>query len=194
MAALIKQAYLVMAAAEVVGAEGTGDVLIEDGQIVAIAPFLTDIPTDAEIIDGRGQFLGPGLIDLYSQSGEPGDESRETRASLRQAAAAGGFTRIGLLPNAKAVTDSVDAIAAIQQANRTPANQAPASQTPANIQLLPWSAITLGAKGEQLTELAELAQTGPVGFTDGLPIANKALLRRLLEYAQPLQKPIMLWP
>ncbi|MGB7486961.1 MAG: dihydroorotase [Phormidesmis sp.] len=194
MAALIKQAYLVMAAAEVVGAEGTGDVLIEDGQIVAIAPFLTDIPTDAEIIDGRGQFLGPGLIDLYSQSGEPGDESRETRASLRQAAAAGGFTRIGLLPNAKAVTDSVDAIAAIQQANRTPANQAPASQTPANIQLLPWSAITLGAKGEQLTELAELAQTGSVGFTDGLPIANKALLRRLLEYAQPLQKPIMLWP
>ncbi|MGB3571413.1 MAG: amidohydrolase family protein, partial [Phormidesmis sp.] len=42
--------------------------------------------------------------------------------------------------------------------------------------------------------LAELAQTGSVGFTDGLPIANKALLRRLLEYAQPLQKPIMLWP
>ncbi len=184
MAALVKQAYLLMAAAEVVGAEGTGDVLIEDGQIVAIAPFLTDIPADTEIINGRGQFLGPGLIDLYSQSGESGDESRETRASLRQAAAAGGFTRVGLLPNARVVTDSVDAIAAIHHEN----------QNQADAQLLPWSAITLGAKGEQLTELAELAQTGPVGFTDGLPIANKALLRRLLEYAQPLQKPIMLWP
>ncbi len=200
MAALIKQAYLVMAAAEVVGAEGTGDVLIEDGQIVAIAPFLADVSTDTEIIDGRGQFLGPGLIDLYSQSGESGDESRETRESLRRAAAAGGFTRVGLLPNAKMVTDSADAIAAIQQANqlpaKTPLTKIPPANTPplANIQLLPWSAITLGAKGEQLTELAELAQAGAVGFTDGQPIANKALLRRLLEYAQPLQKPIMLWP
>ncbi len=186
MAQLIKKAYLVADSADV-EADGTADVLIESGQISAIAPFIADPPPEAEIIDGRGQFLGPGLIDLYSQSGEPGHESRETHASLQQAATAGGFTRVGLLPNAQPVVDSVDAIAAIHRSNQL---KNPAQQT----QLLPWAAITLGAKGEQLTELAELAEAGALGFTDGLPLTNKMLLRRLLEYAQPLQKPIALWP
>ena len=185
MAQLIKQAYLVSASADV-DADGTADVLIEEGRISAIAPFITDVLPETEIIDGRGQFLGSGLIDLYSQSGEPGHESRETLASLRQAATAGGFTRVGYLPNTQPVVDSVEAIAAIQQdkfAEKTTCTK-----------LLPWAAITLGTKGEQLTELAELANAGALGFTDGLPLTNKALLRRLLEYAQPLQKPIALCP
>ena len=59
---------------------------------------------------------------------------------------------------------------------------------------MPWAAITLDAAGEQLSELAELAEAGSVGFTDGQPITHLGLLRRLLEYAQPLQKPIALWP
>lgn len=190
VAELIKQAYLLTAAAEMTGADGTGDVLIEDGRVRAIAPFLTDLPPDTQVIDGRGQFLGPGLIDLYSQSGEPGHEARETHESLRAAAAAGGFTRVGLLPTVPGnvgtlAIDEVDAIAAIYQKN------AQAKHQP---QLLPWAAITQGADGQQLTELAELASVGALGFTDALPITNKALLRRLLEYAQPLQKPIALWP
>ncbi len=185
MAELIKQAYLLTASAEVVGAAGTGDVLIDNGKIAAIAPSLTDMPDNIEVIDGRGQFLGPGLIDLYSQSGEPGNESRETRESLRQSASAGGFTSVGLLPNAQVVTDSVEAIAAIETGNRLSATQT---------QLLPWAAMTLGAQGAQLTELVELVDAGALGFTDGLPLNNKVLLRRLLEYAQPLQKPLAFWP
>ena len=96
------------------GTEGTGDVLIEAGRIAAIAPNLPNPPASTEIVDGRGQFLGPGLIDLYSQSGEPGNESRETYVSLSQAAAAGGFTRVGLLPNTQPTVDNVSAVAAVQ--------------------------------------------------------------------------------
>ena len=183
MAELIKQATLLMVSSKTVSAGDVGDVLIEAGRITAITPEITDVPLDAEVIEAQGQFIGPGLVDLYSQSGEPGHEPRETRDSLRQAALAGGFTRVGLLPNAEIVTDGVEAIAAIEKGN-----------TSGGTRLLPWAAITLGAKGEQLSELAELAVSGAVGFTDGLPIANKAMLRRLLEYAGPLQKPIMLWP
>ena len=170
------------------GADGVGDVLIDEGQIAAIAPFLTDLPPNTEVIDGRGQFLGPGLIDLYSQSGEGGYEARETYDSLRQAAAAGGFTRVGLLPTAEPAVDSVGAIASIQKANQH------SEPTTSRAQLMPWATITLGGEGSQLTELAELAEAGALGFTDGTPIVNTALLRRLLEYAQPLQKPIALWP
>ena len=192
MAELIKQATLLMVSSQsvdggTVGEGEVGDVLIENGRIAAIAPSITaaitDLPPNTDVIEAQGQFLGPGLIDLYSQSGEPGHEPRETRDSLRKAALAGGFTQVGLLPNSDVVTDSVEAIAAIQKGN-----------TPGKPQLLPWSALTLGTRGEQLSELAELSEAGAIGFTDGLPVANKALLRRLLEYAGPLQKPIMLWP
>jgi dihydroorotase len=193
---VVKQAYVIDLAAldspHQVGADGIGDVLIEDGIITAIAPFLTDLPADVKIIDGRGQFLGPGLIDLYSQSGQPGYESRETYASLARAAAAGGFTRVGLLPNTQPAVDNVGAIAAIQKANTS----ASTAINPAGnrAQLMPWATITLGGAGKQLSELAELAEAGALGFTDGAPLVNAALLRRLLEYAQPLQKPIALWP
>lgn len=187
-----------------VGADGVGDVLIEDGVIAAIAPStgstnaptFTNLPPDTEIIDGRGQFLGPGLIDLYSQSGQPGHESRETYESLSRAAAAGGFSRVGLLPNTQPAVDNVGAIAAIQKFNQPASLSASLSvnQLTSRAKLMPWATVTLGAEGNQLTELAELAEAGALGFTDGLPIANAALLRRLLEYAQPLQKPIALWP
>ena len=189
---VVEQAHIVgltvSEGADWVGADGVGDVLIEDGIVAAIASSLIDLPPNTEIIDGRGQFLGPGLIDLYSQSGQPGHESRETYESLSQAAAAGGFTRVGLLPNTQPAVDNRGAIIAIQKFNPS------ASRSASQAKLMPWATVTLGAAGQQLTELAELAEAGALGFTDGLPVANSALLRRLLEYAQPLQKPIALWP
>jgi dihydroorotase len=47
-------------------------------------------------------------------------------------------------------------------------------------------------EGQQMTELAELAAAGVVGFADGRPLPM-GLLRRLLEYLQPLGKPLALW-
>lgn len=182
MAELIQQATLVNASTEA-GVGETGDVLIDEGKIVAIAPTLSSYPANTEIIDARGQFLGPGLIDLYSQSGEPGHESRETHHSIQQAALAGGFTRVGLLPNTNPVVDNVGAITTVHKTNR-----------PATPELMPWVAITQNAAGQQLNELSELADAGALGFADGVPLNNPVLLRRLLEYAQPLQKPIALWP
>ncbi len=190
---MIRQAFILGLAegeaAEPVDAQGRGDVLIEDGVISAIAPTLPIPPPNTEVIDGRGQFLGPGLIDLYSQSGEPGHESRETYESIRRAAAAGGFTRLGLLPNTRPAVDNVSALERIQQLNYRIDSDFPLAT------LLPWATITLAASGNQLTELAELAAAGAVGFTDAQPLPSEiGLIRRLLEYAQPLQKPIALWP
>jgi dihydroorotase len=139
-------------------------------------------PEQTEHIDAQGMILAPGLVDLYSQSGEPGHESRETWLSLLAAAAAGGVTRVGILPTTVPVVDSPAQVAQVVSAQR--------SGWP---QILPWAAMTQGAKGEQLSALAELAETKAVGFCDGLPLNQAMLVRRLLEYAQPLQKPIALW-
>jgi dihydroorotase len=161
----------------------TVDVLIEDGIIRAIAPQLTDLPSNAQRLPSPGCILGPGLIDLYSHSGEPGFETRETLVSLTQAAAAGGFTRLHLLPDTQPAIDNPTTVTWLNSQLAT-----------LNSQLHYWAALTLGTHGEQMTELGELAATGIVGFADGQPIANMALVRRLLEYLQPIGKPVALWP
>jgi dihydroorotase len=167
------------------GTEQIADVLIVDGYIQAVAVQIADISSDTQIIDGRGLVLGPGLVDLYSHSGEPGFEERETLSSLLQAAAAGGFTRVTILPDTSPPIDNPSLVAQLQK-KRGRGTISP--------HLNFWGAITLDVAGKQLTELADLADAGVVGFTDGRPWENLGLVRRVLEYVVPLRKPIAFWP
>lgn len=161
----------------------TADVLIIDGVIRSVESEITEFPSKAEMRDGTGLILGTGLIDLYSHSGEPGFEDRETLDSLTQAALAGGFTRLALLPDTLPAVDNPASVAWFRA-------QAQKRSVP---QVLNWGALTLGVKGEQMAELVELAEAGIVGFADGQPIHSRILLRRVLEYAQACSKPIALW-
>lgn len=175
----------------------SSDVLIADGAIKAVAQQISDYPSDTQIKDCRGLVLGPGLVDLYSHSGEPGFEERETLATLFAAATAGGFTRLNILPDTTPPLDNPAALAKLQQQWQQVRGRAEAflpglTQIP---QLSFWAALTLGVQGQQMTELAELAATsGVVGFADGQPVENLALLRRVLEYVKPLKKQIALYP
>ncbi|QYO64672.1 hypothetical protein [Leptolyngbya sp. 7M] len=158
------------------------DVLIEASGIVAIESAIHQLSTDTKIQDCTGLILGHGLVDLYSHSGEPGFEDRETLDSLLQAATAGGFTRLNLLPDTQ---PAIDNPAAVEWVGAQLSNKV--------TQVRCWGALTLGAKGDQMVELGELAATDIVGFTDGQPLQNWALIRRILEYGQALGKPIALW-
>ncbi|HEY9661012.1 MAG TPA: dihydroorotase, partial [Allocoleopsis sp.] len=166
----------------------TADVLIGDGVIRAIETQITETPEGTLVQDCAGLLLAPGLVDLYSQSGEPGFEDRETLDSLLQAAKAGGFTRLNLLPDTAPAMDDPAGVewlrSQMQEKQRL---------TPGLPRCSQWGALTVGVKGEQMVELIELAEAGVVGFADGKPIAQVGLLRRLLEYAQPIDKPIALY-
>ena len=174
------------------------DVLIADGYIQAVASHISKINSDTQIRDCQGLVLGPGLVDLYSHSGEPGFEERETLLSLLQAAAAGGFTRVSILPDTSPVIDNPALVAQLQQKRHGKIREkekinlaSPASSLPL---LHIWGAITLNIAGKQMTELADLASAGVVGFSDGKPLENLALLRGVLEYVQPLGKRVAFWP
>lgn len=174
------------------------DVLITDGMIAALAPAITEMPTDTTIYNCQGLVFAPGLVDCYSHSGEPGYESRETLASLKQAAMAGGFTRIALLPDTQPTIDQPAIATQIQQQwiQIPPVTADCGSWSTAlapNLQLFLWGALTVNIAGQQMAELGELAKSGVIGFTDGLAIANLGLVQRLLEYAQPLGKPVALY-
>lgn len=157
------------------------DLLIIDGYIRAVEDKIYDYPAETEVKDCQSLILGPGLVDLASHSGEPGFEERETLESLMQAAAAGGFTRLAILPDTAPPIDNPAGLAGLKMLA--------APETPS---LYFWGALTKGIQSEQMTELAELAAAGVVGFADGRPLANFALLRRLLEYLKPQSKPIAL--
>jgi dihydroorotase len=167
------------------------DVLVRDGWIEAMAANLPDPPAGAEVIDGTGKLLIPGLVDLYSHSGEPGYESRETLESLLQAGRSGGFTRLGILPTTE---PSIDSAAMAEKLLTLRFTLAQRLQTEALPYLFPWGCLTRKAKGEQMADLADLAEAGVVGFADGEPIQNPLLVQRLLQYLGPLDKPVALWP
>jgi dihydroorotase len=196
------------------GTDKVADVLIVDGAIAKVEETIAEYPSETKVYDCQGLVLGLGLVDLYSHSGEPGFEDRETTGSLLQAAAAGGFTRLAILPDTTPPVDNPAGLARLQQQleqisqksflapslphsftpslPHTLAPSLPHSLTPSLPHLHYWGALTLGIQGQQMTELAELAAVGVVGLTDGQPIANLSLLRRLLEYLRPLEKPIAL--
>lgn len=161
------------------------DVLIgEDGVIAAISPQLQAWPEQTQVRDCTGLVLGPGLVDLYSTVGEPGFEARETLHSMAEAAVAGGFTRVALLPSTHPVIDRPEQVDwMLAHCSR---------HLPVTFHL--WGALTQNVEGTKLVELAELAAAGICGFSDGQPLNSAMLMRRVLEYLHPLPTPIALWP
>lgn len=142
--------------------------------------FGEPFPSADRVIEGGGRLiLGSALTDLYATSGEPGHEERESLKTLAASARAGGYGSIAILPN---VTPPVDDPGQLDFIRKHWSNA------------LVYGAISHGLKGEALSEVGYLAEAGVVGFTDNQPIQNWALLRRFLDYAQILQKPVLLWP
>ena len=168
----------------VFGTDQIADVLITDNTITSVASSIDNVPNDTKIRDCRRLVLGSGLVDLYSHSGEPGFEERETLLSLLQAATSGGFTRVSILPDTSPPIDNPSVVAQLQR--RGVGN----SVSPLlNI----WGGLTVDLAGKQMTELADLAAAGVVGFADGQSWENLGLVRRVLEYLQPLRKPVAFW-
>jgi dihydroorotase len=157
------------------------DVLLEQGRIRAIDRQLESWPEVCEIREAADWVLGPGLVDLYSQAGEPGEEERESLDSLAAAALVGGFTRVLVLPTTHPARDTAPVLHEYSQRS-----------WPLHLDF--WGALTQNCAGEQLSELADLSAAGAIGFSDGTPLPSWMLLRRLLEYAGPFAKPIALWP
>ncbi|MGK7924181.1 MAG: dihydroorotase [Spirulina sp.] len=159
------------------------DVWLKDGKIEAIEARIADISPETTIKNCENFILAPGLTDLYSANNDPGHEERETLSSLSKAALAGGFTRLTLLPNTVPPLETPAGLTFLQQ--RIPV---------ASPHLQFWGSLTQNLEGEKMVELAELADAGVVGFSDGKAIANWGVLRRLLEYARGLGKTIAIVP
>ncbi len=160
--------------------EGPGEIVVRDGILEAVT-WLTGAEADG--IDSGGVVVAPGFVDIHAHFREPGFEDAETVASGSAAAAHGGFTTVGLMPNTSPAIDEASVLARVSEA---------AARSGSPIEILVYGAVTIGRKGETLAALGELADRGAIGFSDdGAPVRSPAILRNALLYAGMLGLPIV---
>ena len=147
-------------------------ITVDDGVIVAIEPGSA----------GR-TVLAPAFIDPHVHLRTPGREDEETLRSGTEAAAAGGYCAILAMPNTDPVVDSAAVLGALAERAREEA-VIPTGFT---------AAISKGQRGEELSEMAELAEAGAAAFTDdGRPVVSAGLMRRALQYGALAGRPLAL--
>lgn len=157
----------------IAGSERQADVYVAAGKIAAIGAAPADFRA-AKTIDATGMIVAPGFVDLCARLREPGYEHKATLESEMAAAVAGGVTSLACPPDTDPVLDEPGLVEMLKfrASNLHQAN------------VYPLGALTVGLKGEVITEMVELTESGCVGFTHAnVPVRDTQVLLRALQYA-----------
>jgi dihydroorotase len=162
------------------GRDEIADLEIQDGVISGIGQGLS--ARVDEVIEAEERWLTPGFVDLHTHLREPGEEYKEDIETGTRAAAAGGFTTICCMANTDPVNDSP----AVTEYILRRARQA------AVVRVHVVAAATQGLRGQVMSEMVSLAQSGAIAFSDdGLPIMDASVMRRVLEYSRGVGLPVI---
>ncbi len=166
------------------GHDAPADVAIAAGRIVAIGRVGADFHAN-RTLDASGLVVAPGLVDLAVRLREPGHEHEGMLESEMAAAVAGGVTSLVCLPDTDPPLDEPGLVEMLKYRART-LNQS---------RLYPLGALTRGLAGEVLTEMAELAEAGCVGFSQAeVAVRDTMVLQRALQYAATFGYTVWLRP
>lgn len=156
------------------------DVLVADGRIAAIGSDAgSNAPDHAEVVDCFGGVLLPGFVDLHTHLREPGREDTETIVSGSAAAARGGYTAVFAMANTQPPQDNQTVTDSVWRIGREVGL----------CDVHPVGAVTVGLKGEQLTEMGQMASGEAkvkIFSDDGMCVYDPLVMRRALEYSSGL--------
>ncbi len=161
------------------------DAIIENGRWKSIEKPRKDphIPKSQHTINAQGQFLSVGFVDMLADFADPGFEHKEDLISGSSAAAAAGFTHMGLSPFTDPVRDNKTGIQyVLKNSDLLPVN------------LLPLGTLSVSGANEQLPEMFDMASAGAVGFYSGKKQVHEKLLVNALRYSQNVARPLFLFP
>ena len=171
---------------------GRSDSLALEGRVLAPAQGIDEslrltieegVITRIEPSGSIRAVIAPAFVDPHVHLRTPGREDEETLRSGTEAAAAGGYCAILAMPNTDPVVDSAAVLGALVERAREEA------AIPTGFM----AAISKGQRGEELSEMAELAASGAAAFTDdGRPVVSAALMRRALQYGTIASRPLAL--
>ena len=157
-----------------------------EASVFSADPYLKKYDTfDAEaaisrdcFVDSSKYFIFPGFVDVHVHFREPGFSYKETIKSGSLAAARGGYTAVGTMPNLNPVPDSMNNLKA----------QLDIIGRDACMGVIPFGSITRGEQGLALSDMEEIAPF-VCGFTDdGRGVDNSSLMREAMQRARALGK------
>ena len=160
------------------------NVYVAHGKIVALGSAPDGFHAE-RTVDASGLVVAPGFIDLAARLREPGFEYRATLESEMEAAMAGGVTSLAIPPDTDPTLDEPGLVEMLTYRAKK-LNRA---------HIYPVGALTLGLKGERLSEMAELVEAGCVAFSQAnVPIIDNTVLMRALQYAATFNFRVWLQP
>ena len=166
------------------GLDRHGDLAIAAGRIVSLGQAPAGFQAEHHI-DASGLIVAPGLVDLAARMREPGQEHEGMLESELEAAAAGGVTSLVCPPDTDPPLDEPGLVDMLKFRARNLSR----------CRLFPLGALTRGLAGAVLTEMAELTESGCVGFSQAdVALADTLVLMRALQYAATFGYTVWLRP
>ena len=161
-----------------VGLDTVTDVLVEGARIARVGANIK-APEGAEVIDGTGKYLVPGLTDIHVHFRDPGYEYKETIET--GSAAAGGFTDVATMPNTDPVVDTGEGVR----------YQIAKGDACGLVHVRPIGACTRGEKGEALAEIGDMVAEGACMFSDdGHGVQSAGMLRTVMDYVRQFDRAV----
>ncbi len=162
-----------------------GGLIIDDnGLVEAIGKKVNknNIPSRKKVIDLKGKYIFPGIVDMRVFVGEPGYEYKENFRTLSNAALSGGVTSVVTMPNTDPIIDNASIVDFLKRRGRDKSK----------INIFPTASLTKNLEGNNMTEFGLLQKKGIIAFTDGIKtIQNTRLMSRIMKSAYDLNSLIL---
>ena len=157
------------------------DVLIKDGKIQALGKNLVAEDSVDKLIDASGKLVAPGLVDVHVHFRDPGLTYKETVETGSKAAAHGGFTTVGAMPNVDPVPDTPEKMRQMIKHN----------QQTGVVHVAQYSSVTVNRQGDQPVDFQAMKDAGAFAFSnDGSGIQTAGTMYRAMEGAAKVGLPL----
>ena len=144
--------------------------------------FSVEVPANEGSVSNSSKYaVFPGFCDVHVHFREPGFSYKETIKTGSMASAKGGYTSVCTMPNLNPVPDSLEHLK----------EQTDIIERDAVIEVLPYAAITIGEKGEELVDMESLAEKVIAFSDDGRGVQSEEMMREAMLRAKALGKMIV---
>ncbi len=155
------------------------DILIENSKVIKVERNI-DYKAD-KVINAKGYWVTPGLIDLHVHLREPGGTHKETIKTGTLSASRGGVTTICAMPNTKPAMDSPLLIEYFKLK----------CEKEAVVNVLPIGSMTKGQRGSEIAPYGKMKKEGICAISeDGRSVLNSSLMKTSLNYATMFDLPV----